>query len=432
MGDSGSNTTKPLTPEQLEAYYNKATGLIGQPSSSRLSPFQSPGAFSAASTTPAAFTGAGDASQASTARASLGNLAPVTSADVATTGPAAKAQLGGYNPVATAGPVTNANVGAYDQAATAAFTDPGAAQRLFGGDYDALQAAIFDPQARDIAEQRRLTGEAADTDLARRGIYTSGAAAQTTADLDKEASRARENALSRAIGTRYDLQGSELGRLNDYALAKSDQANRAGQFNAEAVNRLNELVFGRGTDVSLANASEANRAGQFNQGEINRLNEMVFGRGTDVNLANVDRDLNAGQFNAGQTQQGNQFNAGAANQQGQLAFTEANRIALENANAANAQAQFNAGAANQQGQFNAGQKNQASQFNAGSANQASQFNAGQQNLYQQQTAQERNAYNVDAYQLPFDQYMRKITAFYGGQSPESKSTQGNLWRLLGL
>ena len=399
MGDSGRGSTKPLTPEQLEAYYNKATGLIGQPSSSRLSPFQSPGAFSAASTTPAAFTGAGDASQASTARASLGNLAPVTSADVATTGPAAKAQLGGYNPVATAGPVTNANVGAYDQAATAAFTDPGAAQRLFGGDYDALQAAIFDPQARDIAEQRRLTGEAADTDLARRGIYTSGAAAQTTADLDKEASRARENALSRAIGTRYDLQGSELGRLNDYALAKSDQANRAGQ---------------------------------FNQGEINRLNEMVFGRGTDVNLANVDRDLNARQFNAGQIQQGNQFNAGAANQQGQLAFTEANRIALENANAANAQAQFNAGATNQQGQFNAGQKNQASQFNAGSANQASQFNAGQQNLYQQQTAQERNAYNVDAYQLPFDQYMRKITAFYGGQSPESKSTQGNLWRLLGL
>ena len=399
MGDSGRSSTKPLTPEQLEAYYNKATGLIGQPSSSRLSPFQSPGAFSAASTTPAAFTGAGDASQASTAQASLGNLAPVTSADVATAGPAANAQLGGYNPAATTGPVTKANVGAYDPAATAAFTDPGAAQRLFGGDYDALQAAIFDPQARDIAEQRRLTGEAADTDLARRGIYTSGAAAQTTADLDKEASRARENALSRAIGTRYDLQGSELGRLNDYALAKSDQANRAAQ---------------------------------FNQGERNRLNELVFGRGTDVNLANVDRDLNAGQFNAGQIQQGNQFNAGAANQQGQLAFTEANRIALENANAANAQAQFNAGAANQQGQFNAGQKNQASQFNAGSANQASQFNAGQQNLYQQQTAQERNAYNVDAYQLPFDQYMRKITAFYGGQSPESKSTQGNLWRLLGL
>jgi len=39
---------------------------------------------------------------------------------------------------------------------------------------------------------------------------------------------------------------------------------------------------------------------------------------------------------------------------------------------------------------------------------------------------------VDAYQLPFDQYMRKITAFYGGQSPESKSTQGNLWRQLGF
>jgi len=399
MGDSGRGSTKPLTPEQLEAYYNKATGLIGQPSSSKLSPFQSPGAFSAASTTPAAFTGAGDASQASTAQASLGNLAPVISADVATAGPAAKAQLGGYNPVATAGPVTNANVGAYDPAATAAFTDPGAAQRLFGGDYDALQAAIFDPQARDIAEQRRLTGEAADADLARRGIYTSGAAAQTTADLDKEASRARENALSRAIGTRYDLQGSELGRLNDYALTKSDQANRAGQFNAEAVNRLNELVFGRGTDV---------------------------------NLANVERDLNAGQFNAGQIQQGNQFNAGAANQQGQLAFTEANRIALENANAANAQAQFNAGAANQQGQFNAGAANQASQFNAGPANQASQFNAGQQNQYQQQTAQARNAYNVDAYQLPFDQYMRKITAFYGGQSPESKTTQGDLWRKLGF
>lgn len=360
----GTSNSKPLSPEQLQGYYNKAVELFGTGPNSPLAGFQ----------------GAGPAATSSTYSAS--NKSAATSQQ----GPAAQADFTGAD--TTDWRSTDAAIGNYDPAAQSGFVDPGKAQQLSGGNYDALQAAIFDPQARDIAERQGLASQAVNEDLARRGIFTSGAGVQASNDVAKEFERQRQDAASNAAALRYNLQAGDVAQANQYALGRSAQGNQSNQFNADAINRLNELVFGRGTDVNLANAAGRNTAASQNAAAANTTSLQ----------------------NSQQANQTSQFNAQGARD-----------VAAANQSAVNAQ-----------NQFNAAQANQTSQFNAANKTANSQFNAGQQNQVSQQNAAAQNAYNVDAYQLPFNQYMSKIAAFYGGQQPTATSKQGNLWSWLGL
>lgn len=380
MGKSQSST-KPIKPEQLASYYNTIVGLIGPEPTRQLSPYQSAGTASQATAGQSSYFDPGAAQQAA---------APTgATAEGYTAGGAADTQ--GYT-------AQDAQIAGYDAATQAAFADPGEALRLFGGDYEKLQSALFDPVARDLAEKQDLAVKATNEDAARRGIFSSGAGAQLERNTLDDFERARADALSKAIGTRYDLQSQEYGRLNDYALSRAEQANKANQFNAGEVNRLNELVFGRGTDVNLANASEANRAAAFTAEEANK-----------AALDYANRADTAASFGA----------------------AERNKIAAENAREANIQTRFNTEQYNSREAERAAGRTQNSQFNAGQRTATNQFNTGQRNQFAESERNARNAYNVDAFNFnpatSFNRWLAKAQAAYGGPGAStSQSSQAGI------
>lgn len=118
---------------------------------------------------------------------------------------------------------------------------------LSGGDYNALQQAIFDSSTAGLDKYSRDRSEALDADLAKRGIWSSGLAVRSQNDLAGELSGSWAKAGADAAAQRYGLQANELQATNAF---RADQADKEYQSKWRPLDYLQGLWNGTGGTIS--------------------------------------------------------------------------------------------------------------------------------------------------------------------------------------
>lgn len=114
------------------------------------------------------------------------------------------------------------------------FVQLGVPQTLSGGDYDRLEQSIVNSRWAPLQRYEALDRQRLDEDLNRRGIYTSGVAAEAQNDLSERYLPQYTAAGAEAAAQRYGLQSNENQMVN--ALAAQEAA-AANAFNLENANR---------------------------------------------------------------------------------------------------------------------------------------------------------------------------------------------------
>lgn len=138
-----------------------------------------------------------------------------------------------------------------------AFTGPGNAKTLSGGDYDRLERSIVGSRWAPLMRSKELDREALNQSLADRGIYSSGLAVESENDLAERYAPQFAAAGAEAAAQRYGLQAQELQGLNQYNLSSSDMAN---QYRLNTANMANQYA-----------ANEAARRTAFDQQQADQI-----------------------------------------------------------------------------------------------------------------------------------------------------------------
>jgi hypothetical protein len=96
-------------------------------------------------------------------------------------------------------------------------------QGLSGGDYDRLEQNIVTSRLAPLQAAYGQQSSKLDSDLARRGIYSSGAATQAQNDLTSSFLPQINAASAEAAAQRYGLQNSELTNRNQFNLENASR-----------------------------------------------------------------------------------------------------------------------------------------------------------------------------------------------------------------
>lgn len=144
------------------------------------------------------------------------------------------------------------------QYTSSGYVDPGAFKALQNGDYEALQESLLKGSTAALDRQKMLDSQNVDSDLAKRGIYSSGLAVRAQGDNNERYAPSYAQAAANAVNQRYAMQQSDLNNYNQYNLATAGarntwNANDAAQKYQSAwapLNYLTGLWNGTGGQVS--------------------------------------------------------------------------------------------------------------------------------------------------------------------------------------
>ncbi len=117
--------------------------------------------------------------------------------------------------------------------------DSGDAKQMAGGDYDRLEQSIVTSRLAPLMEAYGQQSSKLDSDLAKRGIYSSGAATQAQNDLMASFLPQVTQAGADAATQRYGMQQQDLNSLNQYNLSRAGSLNSATQAAAQNANSFN-------------------------------------------------------------------------------------------------------------------------------------------------------------------------------------------------
>jgi len=101
---------------------------------------------------------------------------------------------------------------------------PYTAERVSGGDYNKLQGDLLSGYTAAIDRAKSQDSERLDSDLAKRGIWSSGLAVRAQNDLDERYIPQYASAGANATQARYGLQTQELTNVNALNSAEKDRA----------------------------------------------------------------------------------------------------------------------------------------------------------------------------------------------------------------
>lgn len=117
--------------------------------------------------------------------------------------------------------------------------DAGNAKQMANGDYDRLEQSIVQSRTAPLLAAYGIQSQRLDSDLAKRGIYSSGAATQAQNDLTTSFLPQLTQAGADAAAQRYGMQQQDLNSMNQYNLARAGQLTSAGQTESQQANSFN-------------------------------------------------------------------------------------------------------------------------------------------------------------------------------------------------
>lgn len=169
--------------------------------------------------------------------------------------------------------------------------DPGYAERMGGGDYNRLEQSILTSRLAPLESAYNTQASKLDSDLAKRGIYSSGAATQAQTDLTSTFLPQITQAGADAAAQRYALQQADLQAANQYNLSRAGQL----QSGATAANTYNLSRAGQlSSSAQAQNQYDLSRAGQLSSGiqadnayALNRANQLTSGSQANAAAANA-------------------------------------------------------------------------------------------------------------------------------------------------
>lgn len=155
--------------------------------------------------------------------------------------------------------------------------DPGNASQMAGGDYDRLEQSIVQSRTAPLLSAYQTQSQRLDSDLAKRGIWSSGAAVQAQNDLTSSFLPQLTQAGADAATQRYGMQQQDLNSMNQYNLARAGQLTTAGQQEAQSANSFN-------MENSNRNMASAWKPAEFGLGLYNNTGGSVSGGGGGWNF----------------------------------------------------------------------------------------------------------------------------------------------------
>lgn len=169
--------------------------------------------------------------------------------------------------------------------------DAGAAERMGGGDYGRLEQSIIQSRMAPLEAAYATQTSKLDSDLAKRGIYSSGAAVQAQNDLTSSFLPQITQAGADAAAQRYALQQADIAAANQYNLSRTGQL----QSGAEAANQYNLSRTGQLSSAGQAqNQYDLARAAQLSSGlqadntyAMNRANQLTSAQQANAAAANA-------------------------------------------------------------------------------------------------------------------------------------------------
>lgn len=156
--------------------------------------------------------------------------------------------------------------------------DAGDARQMANGDYDRLEQSIVQSRTAPLLAAYGTQSQRLDSDLAKRGIWSSGAATQAQNDLTTSFLPQLTQAGSDAAAQRYGMQQQDLNAYNQYGLTRAGQLTSASQNEAQNANNFaltnsnqnNQYNLARAGQLTSAGQSEAQNANSFNMENANR------------------------------------------------------------------------------------------------------------------------------------------------------------------
>jgi hypothetical protein len=155
--------------------------------------------------------------------------------------------------------------------------DPGNASQMAGGDYDRLEQSIVQSRTAPLLAAYGTQSQRLDSDLAKRGIWSSGAATQAQNDLTTSFLPQLTQAGADAATQRYGMQQQDLNNMNQYNLARAGQLTSAGQTESQQANSFNMENANR-------NMASAWKPAEFGLGLYNNTGGTVSGGGGGWNF----------------------------------------------------------------------------------------------------------------------------------------------------
>lgn len=113
------------------------------------------------------------------------------------------------------------------------YVGAGTAQQLNGGDYDKLQSQLTTGYTAPLLQAKATDLTNNNSDLAKRGIWSSGLAVQSEDQINKAYAPQLANAGAQATAQTQTLKQQDLKNVNDFNLSSSAQANSFGMANAQ-------------------------------------------------------------------------------------------------------------------------------------------------------------------------------------------------------
>ena len=405
-GSSSSSKSKPLTPGQVQGYYNQLDTNTG----GRLADFAQSG------TQPTQYTGLGAAGQvtAPQAQASSYNYQPVNYADLLQAPSVAPAALATYNPV-------NAQVTAPQAQISLAGYNP--------YDYNDLLTAPRVGQAAQasltpIAAPPTVTAPTAATrEVGYQELTPEQAMAVGGLGTLREQQARRSNAQTLAQYA-ADPGLSTFQHLRANQLENQDFNGTLDALNQERESAIVQFLAdqrAKTLQADLANQSEVNKGAQFNATQKSAADQFNVSRGLEANLANQQNAQTVGMFNASErnamTKLASQLGMDYQSLMGNLTSTEQGRM-LQLALA-------NQSAQNQGAQFNATQQADANRLNAQLGVQVAQGNQSAQNSMAQLASQLGLDYQSLLGNLTSTEQGRLLQAGQGNQNALNQTSQFN-------
>lgn len=117
--------------------------------------------------------------------------------------------------------------------------DSGAAERMGAGDYNQLEKSILQSRTAPLNEAYGLALQQNDADMAKRGIWSSGAATKGQLDTQAKFGTLLNQAAGEASAQRYGLQSQDINAYNQYNLGRAGQLNTASSTGAGMANQFN-------------------------------------------------------------------------------------------------------------------------------------------------------------------------------------------------
>ena len=163
-------------------------------------------------------------------------------------------------------------------------------QTLTGGDYNALQNALYQQGATAVDEQYKRGQADIANSMGGRGLYGSTMMGSQMQDLTEQSANTKAQLAAQAAAKRYEMQMQEQALLNRMAQDSAQFGWKAGYSNADLINQYNQNKLNwdyqqANLPVQFAN-QEADRAFGYNLDRENYARGLLsdmFNRG--INLA---------------------------------------------------------------------------------------------------------------------------------------------------